>query len=577
MKNDDVTLRGLFLPLTTKKIIVFFFIIGFIVFFNSLFNGFVGDDDIQIVNNPSVHTIYNIPQLFTGGTFYNGSGKLMGVYYKPLLSSFFAIEYGLFGANPFLFHLVQIVFHTLNTCILFIFLSKFFKKSYSFLLSLVFLLHPINSEAVFYISAMQEVLFFFFGILAIYVISKMKSKLQLVFVFLLLVFSLFSKETGILFTGISLVYRFLFNRKFFILTLITFIFVPIFYLLLRNNAIGLITMADNSPIDLLALPVRLLNVPEIIFFYLKSFFLPTDFALTYQWAYKSISVNHFFIPLILDLFFVCLASGIGFLISKKSKKFFKVYIFFTAWLVIGLLFHLQIFPLDQTVADRWFYFPMVGLLGMFGVFLETFNVSLKNKWIISIILIILTVLSIKTVIRSKDWHDNITLYTHDLKISKDSFALENVLGVQLMKQGKLMEAKNHVQRSVDMFPYFSNYDNLGEIYVGLGDYKNARQAYEKAMKFGDYYLVYEDMAGLSLMDGDPVSNMQFIAKALRKFPQDTKLWLYLAIVAYQHQNANIAKYAITQAHEIDRNNPQVPYFYNSIMQNLPLNVKISTF
>jgi protein O-mannosyl-transferase len=575
--EKDVTFKGLFLPLTTKKIIVFIFLIGFIVFFNSLFNGFVGDDDVQIVSNPSVHTIYNIPQLFTGGTFYNGSAKLMGVYYKPLLTSFFAIEYHLFGANAFVFHFIQVLFHILNTCVLFLFFSSFFKKPYAFLLSLFFLVHPINSEAVLYISAMQEVLFFFFGIIAIYIISKIKSKFQLIFIIPLLIFSLFSKETGILFTGIALIYRFLYNRKFFALTLTALIFVPIIYLLLRNNAIGLITMADNSPIDILSLPLRLLNAPEIIFFYLKSFFFPTDFALTYQWAYKSFSINHFLTPLIIDIIFMFLAALAGFFVFSKSKKFFKIYIFFTIWLTVGILFHLQIFPLDQTVADRWFYFPIVGLLGMFGVLLEVFNFSLKNKWVLSILLIILIALSIKTVIRSNDWHDNITLYTHDLRVSKDSFALENVLGVQLMKQGKLQEAKSHIERSVALFPYFSNYDNLGEIYVALGDYKNARRAYEKAMKYGDYYLVYEDMAGLSLMDGDPVNNMRFIETALKKYPRDIKLWLYLAIVAYQHKDVDIAKYAITQAHLIDGNNPQIPYFYNSIMQNLPLNVKISTF
>jgi protein O-mannosyl-transferase len=575
-EGNEVNFKGLFLPLTIKKAIVFIFLIGFAVFFNSLFNGFVGDDDAQIVKNLNIHSISNIPSFFVGSTFYNGSEKMIGVYYKPLLASVFAAIYSFLGSSPFSFHFVQILLHISNSCLLFLFLDHFFKKSHAFLLSLFFLLHPFNSETVLYVSAMQDVLFFFFGILIMHVLTRFKSKKYLFPVFVLLLFSLFSKETGMLFLFVSLVYIFMFNRKNIFPALGISAIVLITYFFLRINSIGLLTLPTNSPIDKLSLPLRLLNAPEIILFYLRNFFLPIDFALTYQWAYTSISFNHFFLPLAVDLIFTFMIVWGGFIIFKKSSgKYFKIYLFFTIWLVLGLMFHLQIFPLDQTVADRWFYFPIVGLLGIIAVLLEAFNVSIKNKWNLVFIMTILILLSARTVVRSYNFRDKLTLYRHDVAVSKDSFALENVLGLELVKLGKLEEAKRHIERSIALYPYFSNYDNLGEIYVGLGDYKKARQAYEKAMEFGDYYIVYEDMAGLSLVDGDPVDNMKFIAYALRKFPHDAKLWLYLAIVSYQNKDVDIAKHAITQSYLNDKSNPGIPYFYNAIMSNQPLNLKIN--
>jgi protein O-mannosyl-transferase len=578
MKDDgnEVTFKSLFFPLTNKKAIIFIFLIGLAVFFNSLFNGFVGDDDAQIVKNLNVHSISNIPNFFVENTFYNGSEKMIGVYYKPLLASVFAATYSFLGANPLSFHFVQILLHVFNACVLFLFLSHFFKKTHAFLLSLIFLVHPFNSEAVLYVSAMQEVLFFFFGILTVYILTRLKSNKYLFLIFALLFLSLFSKETGILFLFISLVYVFLFNKKIFFPALGVSAIVLTIYFFLRINSIGLLTLPTNSPIDKLNLPLRLLNIPEIILFYLRNFFLPINFALTYQWAYTNISFNHFFLPLIIDLVFIFMISLGGFILYKKfSNKYFKIYLFFAIWLILGLLFHLQIFPLDQTVADRWFYFPIVGLLGMIAVFMEAFDISIRNKWGLAFILAVLILLSARTIVRSNNFRDKITLYRHDVSVSKDSFALENVLGLELVKLGKLEEAKRHIERSIALYPYFSNYDNLGEIYVGLGDYKKAREAYEKAMKFGDYYIVYEDMAGLSLVDGDPVEGMKFIAYALRKFPHDAKLWLYLAIVAYQNKDVDIAKHAITQSYLNDKNNPGIPYFYNTIMSNQPLNMKIN--
>ena len=577
-KEEDVTFKGLFLPFTNKKAITFIFLIGIIVFFNGLFNGFVGDDDVQIVKNLNVHSIFNIPQFFASSTFYNGSSKLMGVYYKPMLTSFFAAIYTFFGPNAFMFHLVQILMHILNASLLFLFLNKFFKRTHSFYLSLIFLVHPFLSEAVFYVSALQDTLFFFFGIIAMNVLIRITKLKQLIIVFLLLLLSLFSKETGILFMGVSLMYVLFFNRKILLKFFAGSVFIFSLYLALRIYSIGLFTIATSSPIDKLSLPLRLLNAPEIVLFYFRNFFFPFNFALTYQWVYTSFIFNHFFLPLIVDLFLFGVIAAFGVFLFKKNKKnYFTTYLFFAYWFLVGLLLHLQIFPLDQTVADRWFYFPIVGLLGLIAIIFENLNFSFNKKWILVILLLVLTLLSARTIIRSFDWYDSLTLYTHDVKVSPDSFSLQNVLGLELMKLNKLQEAKIHVEKSIELYPYFSNYDNLGEIYVGLGEYKNAQKAYLNSLKFGDYYIVYEDLAGLSLVYGSPEANMKFIAYGLSKFPKDAKLWMYLAIIAYQNNYTDLAKKAIIQSYVNDKTNPSLPGIYNSIMNNKPLDLQISKY
>ena len=53
-----------FQEITTKKLVLIFFAIGVAIYSNSLFNKFVGDDFVQIRDNPSVHSITKIPSLF---------------------------------------------------------------------------------------------------------------------------------------------------------------------------------------------------------------------------------------------------------------------------------------------------------------------------------------------------------------------------------------------------------------------------------------------------------------------------------------------------------------------------------
>jgi len=52
---------------------------------------------------------------------------------------------------------------------------------------------------------------------------------------------------------------------------------------------------------------------------------------------------------------------------KKKISLGKLYFFFLSWFILGLLPHIQIFPLDATATGRWFYLPSLGLFGMISV------------------------------------------------------------------------------------------------------------------------------------------------------------------------------------------------------------------
>ena len=114
----------------SKYYIPIFFLIGFLIYGASLSNHFVWDDEEQILNNGLVHSITNLPRFFQGSTFNTGgTGSLTGIYYKPLMTVFFALFYTIFGANSFFFHLFQLVFHLVNACLVFVLFRKTFPQN----------------------------------------------------------------------------------------------------------------------------------------------------------------------------------------------------------------------------------------------------------------------------------------------------------------------------------------------------------------------------------------------------------------------------------------------------------------
>ena len=282
MQNDEqgFSFKSLFVPFTTFKAIQWIIVIGFVVYFNSLFNGFVSDDFSQIVNNSSVHSFLNIPQFFSGSTFSSlGSTTLSGTYYKPLLLTLFSVLYTLFGNWSPAYHAFQLLLHISNCILLFFVFRKFFKTEIVFVISLLFLISPINNEAVVYISAMQEPLFLFFGLLAFLLTQQRKNNYYKSIIIVLLLFcSILSKETGVLFLIMIPLFTLLFSHKWKVEVLQSSIAIGM-YLIFRFFIAHVFINQAMTDIPFIHTPIliRLGNIPAIMLFYIKSFFLPVRF------------------------------------------------------------------------------------------------------------------------------------------------------------------------------------------------------------------------------------------------------------------------------------------------------------
>ncbi len=555
-KDDEVTFKGLFLPLTTKKAIVFIFLIGFIVFFNSLFNPFQFDDFAQIVNNPFINNLGSIPSYFEKGMAFSGnySFKMLHLQYRPFYFSYFTIVYAFFGANPLPFHLFQLFLHITNSILLFVIFSKLFKKEIAFLISLIFLVHPINSEAVIYIADVQETIFILFGLIAFYLILQTNKRIlsirKLILISVLLLFSLFTKETGSLFLILLFIYVYLFskvNKKRFFLSVmgVLLIYLVTRYIISFNS----VTDISQSLIQQASFYIRLITMPKIFFYYFSKFVYPINLAVGQLWLVKQINFTYFFLPLLMDiviLFTICLG---GLFLFKKNNSQLKLYVFFSIWLFLGIIMHLQIVPLDVTVADRYFYFPIIGLLGLIGILinLDLSQLFLKKySRICTIFFIILMILlSIITIIRNSQWQSTFTLYSHDVQYAQSPL-LDSYYGGLLIFKGQysqpflLKEAKFYLDRSVSQAPELGhNINNLAVWYEINNDYEKAKSLYLKNIalnskrKNGYTSDSYTGLAHIALNEKNPLEAKRMSQEALKINSLNIHAKEYLAISEYQ--------------------------------------------
>ncbi|MBI4057883.1 tetratricopeptide repeat protein [Candidatus Microgenomates bacterium] len=558
--------------ISIKKAIILITVIGSLVYFNSLSNGFVWDDHSQIIENERIHSIKNFFHFFSLSTFSTQAQE--EAYYKPFLSTTFSLLYTLFGQNSFVFHFPQILLHISNAILVFLFFNFFFSRTKSFFSALIFLIHPINTESVSYISAMQEVLFFLFGMGGLLLIQKnLRGIIPKIAISILLLLSLLSKESGLFFLLIAGVYVFIFLRRSFLhYLLISFVSLGI-YLFLRLGIAGFyFTRFGDAPIQEASLIERLVSIPKIIFFYLKTFLLPFDLAISLDWVVHSINLSDFYLPLLFTSLFFSVLVGMGIFVWKKNRESTPIFVFFFLWFILGLGLHLQIFPLDMTVAERWFYFPMVGLLGIVATVIQ--RVNIKNEKlkvsILAILLVILAVFSLITIIRNFNWKDNMTLFSHDIKISRESPDLENNLGAELYKVENYEKAEIHFQNSLKFNQNNSiTWYNLGTVYDKKGDIVQAKESYKKSIEYGELDLAYAKLANLIYLNETATETQKFTKSALVKQPNNAQLWLVLALVEYEMRNREQALIAAQKAHELSPTQDSV-YILKQIEQNLPI-------
>ena len=191
--------------------------LGFLLYYQTLsFSYSYLDDNNLILDNQKILTESGIFKIFTSDVFFYGSNS--GFYYRPLLNVSFLLDSLVLGVNPFFFHFTNVILHLIAACLVFfIFKKYFFSKGTAYFLALIFLVHPVLSQAVAWIPGRNDSLLTIFILASFYFFANFLRNDRIAYLWGHIIFfalAIFVKETAVFLPIVCLIYYFLSDYKF---------------------------------------------------------------------------------------------------------------------------------------------------------------------------------------------------------------------------------------------------------------------------------------------------------------------------------------------------------------------------
>jgi tetratricopeptide (TPR) repeat protein len=566
------------------------FLLGILLYANTLSHDYTQDDAIVIYDNEFTQQgIAGIPDILSYDTFRGffkeaGKDKLVaGGRYRPFTLLMFALEWELFGRSPWIGHLINALLYGLTGAMIYLLLFNLlssdprpgYGRFVALVAALVFITHPIHTEAIANIKGRDEIVALLGSLAALYFSLKayfQKNNTFLVAAVLLFFCALLSKENAVTFVAVVPLVFFFFTRaktSDILMQTLPYLGATIIFLLIRGAIIGwefgdspdelmnnpYLKLVDNRYVDFTT-GERLATVFFTLGLYLKLLLIPHP--LTHDYYPRHIDLMSWSDPLVLLSLLAFLALGAWAVIRlpKKDHLAFAVLFFLITLSIVSNL----VFPIGTHMSERFLYMPSVGFAMAIGILLYrafvkrgeqqvSFN---KLKIPLLITLAVGLLFSIKTISRNGAWKDNFTLFTTDVAVSSNSAKLRNSVGGETIaqaikpeneaqKESMLREAVGHLEKAIQLHPTYKNaYLLLGNAHNYLNEFEKAASYYQTALKIDPNYQEAKNNLGITYRQagryygeqkGDLQRSLNYLLKAHELRPQEYET-LRLIGVAY---------------------------------------------
>jgi tetratricopeptide (TPR) repeat protein len=482
------------------------------VYLNTLGNGFVYDDNFQVLSNPWIRDARFLPNIFSSCDW-GFSGHATN-YYRPVVHIMHMLVYYIFGIAPWGFHLVNILFHAGSSVLVFLIARILFSEykapfkylSVPLMAAVLFAVYPIHTEAVAWISAVTDLSYTFFCLLSLYLYIRSKDRFNTGYYLSVAAFFIgtLCKEPALTLPGLLIAYDLLLNKKkaafpFIVKRYALFALAASAYMGIRFYALGWISSKQHGEYGYFG------NLFIIFAAYLKKLIMPTSLKFIYLFkpAQSMLEAN-----VLTSVLITALVAALFYITYKKDRPA----LFCLLTIVVPLLpcLYLPAITGQSVLGERYLYLPSVGFIMLVTLTMARLANSRRRIAVASAFLALVALYSAGTVLRNADWKDDYSLWTAELKKSP---------GSDVARDNLLLAAGAHI--------------NLGAMYEKSGRYDLAIEEYIAATKCNpvpdDAYVAYKDLGNAYGRIGKADESIRAYEESLKVRPDG----------AQAHNNADV--------------------------------------
>jgi tetratricopeptide (TPR) repeat protein len=488
--------NGALIPLSWKIILsisLLFAVVAIITYYPSLHGDFIFDGKRVIQDSPLSH-IERLSQI-TDLLLSKEIGRRIG-----LIS--FALNFYFGGLDPFGYHLVNVIIHILNGLVLFILSYKIltlplwegrWKRNalkISFLGSFIWLVHPIQTQAVSYIVQRLTSLSALFFLLAFlcYIQGRLdhayKQKALFFLSFLFGLLALGTKQNTATLPLFIVLSEFLFfqqkplktdGKRLGLILLLGGIFILITVIYLGSDFIPKWALSYEkrgwTPLE------RVLTELRVVILYMSLLVYPHPSRLCLDYDFP---VSHsLFSPFTTFLSLLVIVGLLVFAIFVIKKN--RLVSFAILWFFGNLVIESSIIPLELVFEHR-VYLPSMGIIILVSGLCFAFFRREQGRWITVLILFLILLFSYWTYKRAFLWGEPIRLWVDAAIKSPHKARPHHNMGLAYYKEGKLDEAATEYKKALAINPnHAMAHTNLGLIYVEKKRFDEAISELKKAL------------------------------------------------------------------------------------------------
>lgn len=495
-------------------------------------------------------------------------------YWSPLSRLSYLVDLGLFGPEPFGFHLINNFLFALNGFLLFLFLHRVTKNhALSLAVAAVYLFHPLRVESVAWVAQRKELLAgaMFYGTLLCY-LNYVEKKDQ----------TWFSASVAFLIVGL--------------LSKPTLVVTPVLLLLLDYWPLGRLPdfLERERFKELLKekLPFFLVAAISVIATYASQ---ADSVKVLYQYpvlntlfnAFK-ILVAHYPLETLYPYDLVLVgttefkiagfAEGLGYvavfallfwLAASKRKKYPSL-LFAFLWYVTCLMPFTGFFPSGfQLVSNRFTFLAHIGLFLGLGFFLNGLVGSTgKAKKALAVFSAALALILAGLTYRQLFfWENTVTLFEHVRKVTDGHSYAHFMLGMDHFKKKDFPAAQAEFQLALDKEPGWPAYNYfMARTYVNMGDFDKAARFYYHAAIMAPWNMEWRIEYGMALIQiGDFKSAANIFLEILNHEPDNLVAINNAALAHKEMGQLELAETEFRRGLDLNPFNPMLNYNFGILL------------